>query len=264
MKRKTTLDFDELNELDELRQVEKQVKKAKKSGTPIPIPYRDYFGKMYIEPEEMESRIDLAKQIENVMLYVFAYWLVASDAGLPKDEVRADAKEKLRSVIAKRTKIDSYLEKHINKLIDEVIDTTEKHTRKKEDEDEESDIEEFMREFDVANASPSSLVKELSGESENGYWTSRDRAMLISESEANAFENYVAYRDAKAQGKTRKVWLTELDDKVRMTHTLVEGKTVDIDGLFLVGDSLMRFPMDAEYDPDPSEVVNCRCVCKYE
>ena len=205
---KTTLKFDELHK---------------------PIPYREYFGRMYITPKQMQSRIGLAGQIEDVMLYVFAYWSIAASAGITVDEMRRDAKEKMREVIAKHTKLDSYLEQHIDKLIDEVIDVTERH----KDDD-------------------------------TPYWTSPERAMLIGENEANSFDNYSEYREAKASGKTRKKWITELDDKVRLTHEIAEGQTVDIDGLFLIGDSLMRFPMDTMYDADPREIVNCRCSVVYE
>ena len=222
--RRTTLDFDELNKLG-VTKVKNPVQNPKS------IPYREYFGKMYISPKQMQSRIRLAEGIEDVMLYVFAYWAIAGSAGITEDEVRQDAKEKMRQVLSKHTKLDSYLEKHIDKVVDEVIDTTAKHTRE---------------------------------EDPDPYWTSPDRAMLIAENEANSFENYVEYREARTSGLTKKKWLTENDEKVRLTHELAEGQTVDIDGLFLVGDSLMRFPMDTMYDADPKETVNCRCSCVYE
>ena len=217
----TKLDFDELNILDS--------RSKPKRRYPQSIPYREYFGAMYITPDQMRNRMELAGEIEDVMLWVFAYWIVAAEAEISKEELKQDAKEKLTSVIAKHAKIDPYLEKHINQVIDEVVDVTEKH------KDEETD-----------------------------YWVSDERAKIIAENEANAFENYREYQEAKAQGKTQKTWITELDDKVRFTHTLAEGQTVDIDGLFFVGGSEMRFPKDTEYDPDPSEVVNCRCSCEYK
>ena len=242
----TTLDFDELNELNHDKQVEKAVKNAKKTGHPLPIPYREFFGKMYISPEQMETRVDLARDIESVMLYVFAYWLIRSDAGISEDELRADAKDKLRDIIGHHTKLDSYLEKHIDKVIDEVIDVTAKHTR------------------DVAGEVINKAPEDTDPSSDTDYWTSLERAMLIAENEANSVENYAEYRLARESGYTKKRWLTENDDKVRITHTLAEGQSTDIDGLFLVGDSLMRFPGDDMYDPDPNEVVNCRCSCIYE
>ena len=277
---KTTLDFDELNELSEIKQLEKQVRKAKqkKSGFSIvvPIPYRQYFGEMYITPEQMDSRIELAKEIEDVMLWVFAYWLIAADAGISKEELKQDAKDKLTSVIAKRTTLDPYLEKHIDQVIEEVVDVTEKRKKEEQEQeqeqeqsDEDDDVDKVLEDEDEDKEKSDNLERSrtefgLSEDSKGDNWTSQERAMLISENEANAFNNYIEYRKAKAEGKTLKTWITELDDKVRLTHTIAEGQTVDIDGLFLIGDSLMRFPKDVEYDPEPSEVINCRCSCIYE
>ena len=203
----------------------------------LSIPYRDYFGAMYITPEQMHSRIELAEAIEDVFLYLFLFWDVVDEI-----ELKQDAIDKLTSVVEKTTVIDPYLENHINNLVSEVVDVT----KKREDERQEQE------------------QKQTDNEDIQDYWLSRDRAMLISENEANAIYNYDEYREAKKSGKTQKTWITELDDKVRMTHTLVEGKTVDIDGLFFVGGSQMRFPKDTMYEPDASEVVNCRCSVEYK
>ena len=244
----TALKFDNLNVLNS-----KVVKKSE-IDKPLAIPYREYFGEMYITPEQMRSRIELAEEIEDVMFYLFAYWIIAEEAEMSIEELKRDTVDKLTYVIAKRTTLDPYLEKHINDVVNEVVDVTEKHRKQKEqeDSDEESDVEELLDEDS----------KETSKEPD--YWTSKDRAILISENEANAFDNYIEYKEAKARGKTKKTWVTEGDDKVRISHWLEAEKTIDIDGLFLVGDSYMRFPKDAEYDPNPREVVNCRCICEYK
>ena len=263
MKRKTTLDFDELNELDKLKQLEKKVKSAKKSKMPLAIPYREYFGAMYIEPEDMHNRIELAEQIERVMLYVFAYWFIVASEEQAVDELRQEAKDRLTAVVAKHTVVDSYLQNHINNVVDEVIDATARHTKKNQPPDDEEDYEEEQytrQELDEIKA----ITESDDEDTEEDYWTSENRAMLISEDEANAIYNYDDYRQAVRSGKTKKVWVTENDEKVRMTHTLVEGKTVDIDGLFLVGESLMRFPKDTMYQASPTETVNCRCTCHYK
>lgn len=246
----TTLKFDNLNVLDS-----KVVKKSDLNKKPLALPYREYFGEMYIDPEQMRSRIELAEEIEDVMLWVFAYWIIAEEAEISTEEIKRDAEAKLTSVIARHTKLDPYLENHISKVINEVVDVTEKRKKEKEQEesDEESDLEKFLDE---------DSKQEKSGNDD--YWTSNDRAMLISENEANAIDNYIEYREAKARGKTQKVWITEGDEKVRLTHVLEEGKTVDIDGLFLVGNSKMRFPKDYLYEPEPNEVINCRCSCEYK
>ena len=168
----TRLKFDELNKLGS-----PIVKKSKK---PMPIPYKEFFGAMYITPDRMRSRIELAEEIEDVMLYVFAYWIIAAEAELSISEIKQDAKAKLTDVIAKHTKLDPYLEQHIDKVIDEVVDATERNA-KLDDSDDSDDSD------------------------NSDYWTSQDRAMLIAENEANSFDNYVDYREATASGKTKKV-----------------------------------------------------------
>ena len=237
---KTKLNFDELHRLDDVMDSKRY---------PKAIPYHDYFGAMFITPEEMRKRINFAEEIEDVIFWLFAYWIIAEEAEIDTNEVKHDAEDKLTNVVARHTILDPYLEDYIHNLIGEIVDTTEKHRRKNEEYDEESEILQKM-------------LPEVE-EVQRNYWLSRERAMLISENEANAFDNYIDYREAKAQGKTKKIWLTELDEKVRLTHQLAEGQTVDIDGLFFVGGSQFRFPKDAMYAPSPSEVVNCRCVCKY-
>ena len=236
----TTLKFDDINSLEI---------------------YREFFGKMYITPEQMKSRIGLAGDIESVIIYLFAYLEIYEDAGIPISEVKQSTKDKLTEVIEKRAKLDPYIKKRISTTIDEIVDVTEKRKRR-DDADELDDlvdsadsVSKLEREFDE---------DEESEDDEKNYWTSRERAVMISENEANAFDNYIEYRKAIEQGKTKKTWLTENDDRVRFSHTLVEGQTVDIDGLFFVGGSKMRFPMDTLYDADANEIINCRCACVYE
>lgn len=204
--------------------------------TPKAIPYREFFGKMRISVAQMNLRIEIAEAFEDAMLYVFAYWLFREDLGLSEDDMKNLAKERLSAVYEKYAVLDAYLLMHLEEIANDIIDVTARHT---DDDDDD-------------------------GDTPSDYWTSLDRAQIIAENEANSFENYVEYKDAKSKGYTKKRWLTEKDDRVRLTHELVDEKTVDIDGLFLVGDSLMRFPHDTEYDADPSEIINCRCVCTYE
>ena len=201
--------------------------------------YREFFGKMHITPKQMQRRIEIAEGIEHAMLFVFAYWLIYEDLGMSLGDMKKLTKEQIKSVYERYAKSDEYLDKRLDDISNEIIDTTAKHTAADDDDDDSDDVS-------------------------TSYWTSPDRAKIIAENEANAFENYNDYREAKAKGFTKKRWLTENDDRVRFTHELAEGQTVDIDGLFFVGGSEMRFPMDMKYDPDPAEIINCRCACVYE
>ena len=239
---RTALEFDELNQLNQLNQLNgldgtKAERKKAGYAPPIPIPYREFFGKMHIDPEQMEKRIALAEDIEREVLFIFAYWVIRADIELSVEQLKAELKERLYGVVESHTKMDDYIKAHIDEVADEIIDATARR-------DDEIMLDESM--------------------GVQSYWLSTDRAMLISENEANSIENYDEYRWAKSKGFTHKRWLTELDEKVRDTHAEIEGKVIDIDGLFLVGTSLMRFPHDVEYGADPEEIINCRCACQYE
>lgn len=237
----TSLKFDELNKFS----------------------YREYFGQMFTTTEQMRRRISLAEDIEDVIFFLLAYYAIYDGAELEIDSasVRADAKERLTTVVEKHMKVDAYVTNHINNVIDEVADVTEEHIKKRRDINTAEDTNEELHILE--NGGFDWDAEEESEEDEQFYWTSSERAKWISANEANAFENYNDFLEAKASGKTKKRWITELDDRVRFTHTLVEGETVDIDGLFFVGGSYMRFPKDAEYDPAPQEVINCRCTVEY-
>ena len=53
------------------------------------------------------------------------------------------------------------------------------------------------------------------------------------------------------------------DERVRDTHAEIDGVTIPINDAFVVGNSLMDYPMDTSYGADLEEVINCRCGCIY-
>ena len=97
----------------------------------------------------------------------------------------------------------------------------------------------------------------------NDYYLSNDRAMFISECEANSILNYKEYSDALESGKKTKTWIDVGDKRERKTHLEVGGTTIPIKELFVVGNSLMLFPKDTSQSPSTNEIVNCRCSARY-
>ena len=96
------------------------------------------------------------------------------------------------------------------------------------------------------------------------YWTSIERAETISSDGANAVWNTQEYQEAVGLGKTKKQWLTMKDERVRPTHIEVDDAILPIDEPFVVGDSLMMYPMDVStFGASVSETANCRCAVKY-
>ena len=88
------------------------------------------------------------------------------------------------------------------------------------------------------------------------YWTSDERATREAVNESNSVIGIAEFQRAKERGAVKKRWRTERDNRVRLTHQMVDGKTISLDGMFHVGEALMRFPGDFFYSIRESE--NCR------
>lgn len=185
--------------------------------------YKDYFSKMRISKKQITDRIELAEDIEDLMLVLFLLLPRIDDV----DSLREQFKGDLLEIVSQRFVVDNKLIEHLEKTVDEIIDTTIKNIEK------------------------------------DDYWLSEDRAKTIAVNESNISWNYYEYTDAIESGCTRKQWLAENDNKVRPTHADVDGQEIPIDDLFVVGDSLMLYPMDTTYGADAKETINCRCACVY-
>lgn len=97
-------------------------------------------------------------------------------------------------------------------------------------------------------------VKHL--DAERSIW--RTRAMLIARTEATGGANFGAYQALIAEGVQTKVWEATADTRTRPSHSTASGQEVRINGMFLVGTSLLRFPGDPT--GPVTEVANCRCT----
>ena len=95
------------------------------------------------------------------------------------------------------------------------------------------------------------------------YFLSEERAVNLALNESNSIVNHEELRQAIKNGYTMKIWRTELDNRVRPTHIVMEGKKIPINELFVVGNSLMECPHDMTHGADASEISNCRCWLEY-
>lgn len=116
---------------------------------------------------------------------------------------------------------------------------------------------------DYARQFANEVVRATFDHTDEEYYLSKDRAMFVSECEANTALNYKEYKDAIKAGKTHKMWKDIGDKRERKTHLEVGGTTIPIRELFAVGDSLMLFPKDSSAGAASKEIVNCRCSIEY-
>ena len=254
----------------------------------------DYFTPMVLSADSKARRQELADLLTDAFLYFFSVYEVHRmyNSMLEKALYEQLLVDQISDAVSKVTGIDSEMSNHIRTLAKEVVDTTYKNANKnnktqvRQTPQNSEDInltalDESEESLDSPNTASDSHIQDIlaaedeeeeeeiveqmmEDEAVDEYWLSIKRAMNIAYSEANTFFNYTDYVEAKSRGYQYKTWRTMNDPKVRDTHEEADGQTVGIDEPFIIGNSEMRFPHDWESDPDPREVINCRCAVDYK
>jgi hypothetical protein len=219
-----------------------------------------WYSKMNCTEEEKKRRIDLSLLYADIMDIFFTMLIMEE---LSRQEMITWLAERLAVVASNEigTENIAYINDWSVKEAETIYDITVKNIEKQRkaegtEEQEESAEGEAepkeitFEEFDVSVPEPE-------------YWTSDIRGILLGMECASAVSNYREMYDALQKGFTRKVWITEADDKVRPTHMEVDHNDIPIMDLFQVGDSVLLFPGDISNGASEQEVCNCRCRCDY-
>ncbi len=192
------------------------------------IPYREYFDVMNLTEQQKKDRIAFAERLEDELFYIFLLFSTLKDYSVTDDKII------------------------VRQLTQAYLDVVSSFAIPQDD---------YI--LEIASLFAVDFVRATLKHIEDAWYTSQDRVMYNAENEANTVLNYKDYIDATKKYKY-KTWITENDSRVRETHVPLEGETIPINDLFVVGDALMRYPKDLEYAADsPEEVVNCRCSIKY-
>lgn len=199
------------------------------------IPIERYFDEMSLTKQQKQDRKDFAKELQEILFIAMSmiYMLVIEGrSGATLDTVKTNLTNDIDRLVRKFTYPDGYMMYIISEYVSEFVDVTVRRS---------------------ASENPEDLA----------YWYSQDRARLNAEDEANAIFNYDEYRQAVFDGKTMKEWVSMRDAQVRRTHAEVDGERIPIDDLFIVGESLMRFPHDGSLGAGIDELAGCRCSVRY-
>lgn len=193
----------------------------------LSIPFREYFGDMDLSEEQIEERISLSEDLEEVMLFLLILiGMMKQSNSIDAGYAAYELSEQCKNAVSRHMPLDAELNRHIDSFAQETVRTT------------------------IENI-------------DDGWFLSNDRATLIAENEAQSDLNYADYSVAAESGKTRKQWVDVRDRKERETHREVGGTVIPIDDTFVVGNSLMRFPKDTSLGAEMKEIANCRCTIKY-
>lgn len=200
-------------------------------------PYKEYFSKMSISDKEKQERIAFSEQMEEVVLYILALIETTIESGESDQKyIQTQFYDKYLDVVLGYMLIDSYIKEYVLETSKQIIGTTFSHIVEKHPDSEQAT---------------------------DDYYLSNDRAMFISECEANSILNYRQYSKALKSGKIKKTWIDVGDKRERKTHLEVGGTTIPINEPFSVGDSLLMFPTDYSLGASADEIVNCRCSIQY-
>ena len=188
------------------------------------ISYEDYFSKMPVSKKQRKDRIRAAQEFEDIFLYFITMLDLETTYGTEQKSID-DFKVQYTEAVKKYNSNDVFIALYVASLAANLLETAIKHK----------------------------------GEE---WYTSFNRAQLLAANGANSVLNQTDFDNATSLGYTRKKWLTEMDNKVRPTHIVMEGQTIPINDLFIVGNAVMPYPhyYACNY---PEEVVNCRCGIMY-
>lgn len=195
---------------------------------PRALPYEEYFGEMELTETEKKKRISLAEKLEENFLPILIWLFTMQQFGGISDweAVRIRFETEYQKSMDGVVDLDNYTKKRIKTFSYDVVESTQNH------------VEDF-------------------------WYYSKDRVQFMSENESNISWEYQTYTDAIKKGKTRKQWVSMRDKRVRHTHRQVDGKTIGIRDVFLVGDSLMLHSGDSSLGAEAKELIACRCTTKY-
>lgn len=141
----------------------------------------------------------------------------------------------------------------ISGIIDELLDVVDKSVR-----NQSNRIAAKIRDMESQGMTMEQIKKEvrrLSGS--RSSW----RKSLAGHITTAAYEGVRHDMYATAGNRVKKTWNTEDDEKVRDSHFFVDGQTKGMNGLFHVGETMMRRPGDPLAPVD--EVAGCRCWLTY-
>lgn len=196
----------------------------------------EFFEEMDLPEEEIKQRINFACDLEIIFRNLFLIMLGAYALDNLEEQMQSfkdyatigfiDAMVKNKFSDDVEHQAYGYIEQYAKQRCNDIVDTTAMH---------------------IADE----------------YYTGTKHSIAIGENEANAVGNYDREQRAIASGATHKTWITKRDTRVRHTHVVLDGKTINIFDTFNVGKYRAFFPMDDSLGMGQEEIANCRCIVDY-
>ena len=200
------------------------------------IPYDEWFGDIAkLGEQEIAQRIAMAQRFEDSILTYLSMMRYSAETGFDGSYGRHYLRNRYREIACEQFAEDAYIDELADNFSKDFHRVTKKHL---------SDDDDLIM---------------LAG----SYWFSQDRAMVSAENTVLDIFNYEEFLEALAMGYTQKTWVTMGDNRVRDSHTIIDGTTIPLDEVFDLEGGDMRFPRDADLGASDDEISGCRCWLEY-
>ena len=185
-----------------------------------------YFDPMQITEKQRKERIEAAEELMDAIL-LFLMWCENAPERVQEEETHRLFENMYKEVVYQYSEPDNYFDTYVPMFISNLIDTTLRHL-------------------------------------DDEYFTSTERAADLAVNESNTVIQYEEVKDAVDSGYNVKIWQTQLDDRVRDSHAILEGMKVGILDYFPVGSSYLLFPRDEKNCSDLADIAGCRCSLRFD
>ena len=200
------------------------------------IPYDEWFGEITkLGEQEVAQRIAMAQRFEDSILTYLSMMRYSAETGFDGSYGRHYLRNRYREIACEQFAEDAYIDELADGFAEDFHRVTKKHL---------SDDDDLL------------MLAE-------SYWFSQDRAMVTAENTVLDIFNYEEFLEALAMGYTQKTWVTMGDNRVRDSHTIIDGTTIPLDEVFHLEGGDMRFPRDADLGASDDEISGCRCWLEY-
>ncbi len=185
----------------------------------------DYFRPLELPEEQIEDRKNSARDFRDILLFILlAVKTMETTVEIDWSRLTVELQNGFETVVRKYARYDEYMRDFVRKAADDFMEVTRERV-------EEEGL--YTR------------------------WTSDERALPDAANYADMTLGYEEWQEAIDAGKTKKMWVSQRDGKVRHTHRVADGQIVPIKAMFTVGGTLLAYPCDPE--GEPREIINCRC-----
>ena len=206
-----------------------------------------YFDEMELPQSNKEVRKEFAKrfgdELFTALALLFLFLQYGTATGI--ETVKRTVERSLLNAINTYTHANSELTEMASQYAERFVDTTVENAEKYGLFDESKEI----TDRDLQKVA---------------YFFSEIRAKFNAADTANSVFNYDEYREAVEDGRQYKQWVTMKDERVRRTHSEVDGMIIPMNELFQVGKATLRYPHDWDMgEGHEEELINCRCTINY-